>query len=123
MVVFAFISLLAAYAATAGGYGDHPAGMNGSGGSISLESPKQGQSFDDGSNIQLKYVLNRSINGNHLHLYIDDGDPIIIRKVIGCPCTFELPELSTGKHRISVKEATASHALTGVESSVTFEVE
>ena len=58
-------------------------------------------------------------NGNHVHIYIDDQSPIVYRDVAHCPCSIDLPVLTKGKHSIVIKEATVSHALTGVQASVT----
>lgn len=92
------------------------------GGSIKIISPKDGATLDSGSGIQLKYDVHLSPNGNHLHVYVDGGRPIIDRNVSGCPCTLDLPSLSSGKHTVEVKEATAGHDLTGLQTSVSFTV-
>lgn len=87
-------------------------------GSITIISPKEDAVLQGGGN-KLEYNLHLSPNGNHLHIYIDDQNPIVDRNVSNCPCSIDLPTLSPGKHVIVVKEATASHALTGVQSTVT----
>ncbi len=91
-------------------------------GSITIISPKDGAELMSGSGDKLEYNVNLSPNGNHLHVYIDDQNPIIDRKVSGCPCDLDLPTLAPGTHKIVIKEATASHAMTGVEASVTVNV-
>ena len=91
-------------------------------GSITILSPKDGATLENGSGNKLEYNVALSPNGNHLHVYIDDGDPIIDRTVSGCPCSIALPDLSSGKHKIVVKEATASHAMTGVEAQANITV-
>jgi len=91
-------------------------------GSITILSPKDGAVLDSGSGDKLEYKVELSPNGNHLHVYIDNGRPIIDRSVSDCPCSLDLPDLSPGKHDIVVKEATASHALTGLQASVSFSV-
>ncbi|MGO9483582.1 MAG: hypothetical protein ACLPX9_03210 [Rhodomicrobium sp.] len=91
-------------------------------GSITIISPKEGAVLQGGGN-KLEYNLHLSPDGNHLHIYIDDQDPIIGRNVSNCPCSISLPPLAKGKHVIVVKEATPSHALTGVQSTVTVNVE
>ena len=90
-------------------------------GSITITSPKEGAVLQ-GSGNKLEYNLHPSPNGNHLHIYVDDQDPIIGRKVSGCPCSIDLPALAPGKHVIVVKEATAGHSLTGVQGKVTVTV-
>lgn len=90
-------------------------------GSISIISPKDGAVLGGGGN-KLEYNVHLSPKGNHLHIYIDNQDPIISKKVSNCPCSIGLPALAAGKHVIAVKEATAGHALTGLQSTVTVTV-
>jgi len=90
-------------------------------GSITIISPKDGAVLQGGGN-KLEYNVHLSPNGSHLHIYIDNQDPIIGKNVSNCPCSIGLPALATGKHAIVVKEATAGHALTGVQSTVTVTV-
>jgi len=90
-------------------------------GSITIISPKDGAVLQGGGN-KLEYNVHLSPNGSHLHIYIDNQDPIIGKNVSNCPCSIGLPALATGKHAIVVKEATAGHALTGVQSTVTVNV-
>lgn len=90
-------------------------------GSITILSPQSGEVWSAGTHA-LQYQVAPSPNGNHLHVYVDDGDPIISHQMTHCPCSVELPALKPGQHRIAVKEAESSHALTGVESQVAFTV-
>lgn len=90
-------------------------------GSIAIVSPQDGAVLKGKGN-KLEYNVHLSPNGNHLHIYIDNQDPIIDRNVSNCPCSLNLPALAPGKHVIAVKEATASHSLTGVQSTVTVDV-
>ena len=91
-------------------------------GSVTIMSPKDGGELASGSGNKLEYNVELSPNGNHLHVYVDGGNPMIVRSVSGCPCSINLPDLSSGKHEIVIKEATASHAMTGVETSTAFTV-
>lgn len=91
-------------------------------GSISIIEPKNGAELASGSVNKLEYEVKLSPSGNHLHVYIDDQSPMVVREVNNCPCTMELPMLAPGKHNIAVKEATSSHSLTGIQSSVTISV-
>ncbi len=91
-------------------------------GVITILSPKNGAVLHSGSNIKLSYNVHLSPSGNHLHIYVDDHDPIIDRDVSNCPCSMTLPHLSPGKHRVAVKEAMVNHVLTGVQAMVMFTV-
>ena len=88
-------------------------------GAITITSPANGATIQGNALNKLDFNVKLSPTGNHLHIYIDDGNPIIDRDIGHCPCSIDLPKLSPGKHVIAVKEATASHALTGVEGTVT----
>lgn len=92
------------------------------GGSITIISPKDGAALSSGMGNKLEYNVKLGPNGNHLHVYVDDQNPIIDRNVSHCPCSIDLPDLSSGKHRIVVKEATVAHDLTGLQSAVTVTV-
>lgn len=91
-------------------------------GSLTILKPVNGETLNSGSNNVLEYNITLSPTGNHVHVYIDDQSPMIVRKVTNCPCKIDLPMLSPGKHTIAVKEATVNHVLTGLESSVSFTV-
>ena len=90
-------------------------------GSITITSPENGAMLAMSGN-KLTFNVTLSPNGNHVHIYVDDQNPIVYRDVAHCPCTIDLPMLSSGKHMVAIKEATVSHALTGVEGSVSFTV-
>lgn len=91
-------------------------------GTITIISPKEGATLSSGQGNRLEYNVKLGPNGNHLHVYVDDMDPIVDRNVSGCPCSIDLPDLAPGKHKIAVKEATASHVLTGLQNEVDFTV-
>jgi hypothetical protein len=90
-----------------------------SAGSITITSPVNDAVLQSATGNKLEFNVHLSPNGNHVHVYVDDQDPIVFRDVSHCPCSIALPKLSSGKHTIVVKEATSSHAMTGVQSSVT----
>jgi len=88
-------------------------------GSITVLTPKDGVMISAGSPTKLMYNVKLSPEGDHLHIYVDDQKPIVDRDVSGCPCSVELPALSSGKHVVVIKEARSDHSLTGVMSSTT----
>jgi len=90
-------------------------------GLITITSPANGATLQSAGN-KLEFNVHLGPNGNHVHIYVDDQHPIVFRDVSHCPCSIDLPQLSPGKHTIAVKEATSSHAMTGVEGSVTVTV-
>ena len=93
-----------------------------SAGSITITSPVNDAVLQSATGNKLEFNVHLSPNGNHVHVYVDDQSPIVFRDVSHCPCSVALPNLSSGKHTIVVKEATSSHAMTGEQSSVTVTV-
>jgi hypothetical protein len=91
-------------------------------GSITITSPANGAMLPSDTGNKLQFNVHLSPNGNHVHIYVDDQNPIVFRDVSHCPCSIDLPVLAPGKHTIVVKEATSSHAMTGVQASVTASV-
>lgn len=90
-----------------------------SAGSITITSPANDAVLQSGAGNKLGFNVHLSPNGNHVHIYVDNQDPIVFRDVSHCPCSIDLPKLTSGKHTIMVKEATSGHAMTGVQGSVT----
>lgn len=123
IALYSLFTLTLSTSLAAAGYGNGMSETMDDGGSITVLAPKMGQTLKGGSGIKLQYKVHLSPKGNHLHVYVDNGNPIIVRKVSGCPCSIKLPDLAPGRHTVSVKEATSSHALTEVESSVVFTVQ
>lgn len=91
-------------------------------GSVTIISPANGTVLQSAAGNKLEFNVHLSPNGNHVHIYVDDQDPIVDRDISRCPCSIDLPKLSSGKHTIVVKEATSSHAMTGVQGAVTISV-
>jgi hypothetical protein len=87
-------------------------------GSLTISSPQNGSIVVANTMLKLTYNVKLGPEGNHLHIYVDDQKPIVVRNVAGCPCTVDLPALSVGKHVILIDEARADHSLTGVKSSI-----
>lgn len=90
-----------------------------SAGSITITSPANDAVLQSGAGNKLDFNVHLSPSGHHVHIYVDDQAPIVFRDVSHCPCSIDLPKLSSGKHTIVVKEATSGHAMTGVQGSVT----
>lgn len=112
-----FAAMLLGVSVAAGGLSLN-AYAEGPGGNVTIVSPKDGAMISANSDIKVEFNVKHSADGNHLHFYVDNGDPTIVREWSG---TITLPGLSAGKHEICIKEATAAHALTGLEKCVTVE--
>lgn len=88
------------------------------GGSITIESPKDGAEINANAGIVVKFKVHHTVEGNHLHFYVDNGDPTIVREWSG---TITLPGVAPGKHEICIKEARVNHVLTGLEKCISVE--
>lgn len=91
-------------------------------GSITISSPADGAILQSATGNKVDFDVHLSPKGNHVHIYVDNQKPIVYQDVSRCPCSVDLPNLTSGKHTIAVKEATSSHALTGIEGMVTVTV-
>lgn len=94
------------------------AGAWAAGGSITIDSPRNGATIAANQGVKVEFKVEHTANGNHLHFYEDNGDPTIVRKWSGSET---LPALSAGKHEICIREATQGHEMTGLEKCVTVE--
>ena len=93
----------------------YPASGPGPGGSIQITSPQDGATINGQSDNELMFDVHPSPDGNHVHIYVDDGRPTIVRK---WKDSFTLPMLSPGKHEICVKEAMVNHILAGLQKCI-----
>lgn len=91
-------------------------------GSITITSPADGAVLQGATGNKVDFDVHLSPKGNHVHIYVDNQKPIVYPDVGRCPCSVDLPNLTPGKHTIAVKEATSSHALTGIQGIVTVTV-
>lgn len=91
-------------------------------GSITITSPADGAVLQSATGNKVDFDVHLSPKGNHVHIYVDNQKPIVYQDVGRCPCSVDLPNLTPGKHTIAVKEATSSHALTGIQGIVTVTV-
>jgi hypothetical protein len=85
------------------------------GGSIEIISPAEGSTVAANQPLELKYKVNPSPQGNHVHISVDQGRPAVVRQMEG---TFETDPLSPGEHTINIMEATSGHSPTGVEATL-----
>jgi hypothetical protein len=110
IILFTACTLLSAC-----GKGNDSAGMKGSsgGGSIDIMSPAEGAQVSANQPLDVQYKLNKSPNGNHLHISVDNGKPDVVRQLEG---TYKTGPLSPGEHTITFMEATSDHAPTGVQA-------
>ena len=89
-------------------------GGNG-GGSIDIMSPADGATVKANEPVELKYKVNKSPEGNHVHISVDGGKPDVVRQMEG---THEVGPLSPGDHTITIMEVTSGHSPTGNEATI-----
>lgn len=82
--------------------------------SITIVSPAEGAMLDTNS-VEVEYEVMPSQQGDHVHLYVDNRKPDILRKLKG---KHMVTDLDTGKHTIVIKEVNAGHTATGHEATV-----
>jgi len=105
---------------TACGYDNDSASMKGNsgmkgGGSIDIMSPADGATVKANQPVELKYKVNKSPDGNHVHISVDGGKPDVVRQLEG---THEVGPLSPGDHTITIMEVTSNHSPTGVQAMI-----
>lgn len=63
--------------------------------------------------IALSYHVDPSVNGDHVHIMVDNGAPVIVKNLGG---TYALEGLPPGIHTVRVQEVTRGHGPTGHEA-------
>ena len=89
-----------------------PAGMADKPAGVTITAPAD-QSEINGNSVTVTYEVNPSPSGDHIHIYVDDRKPDILRKLKG---SYEVTDLAPGEHTITVKEVNAGHTPTGHEA-------
>lgn len=81
--------------------------------SISISSPLDGAKISRKSKIEVSYDIVPGQNGDHVHLYIDDKEAVVLRKLKG---NYTIESLDPGKHTICIKIVNKGHAPIGVQA-------
>ena len=113
MVIIAGMLLACSDGDESGGDGAAPAGSGGTA-SIKIISPMDNSKVSAGT-VAVQYEVRPSPSGDHIHMYVDDRKPDVLRRLKG---TYDVEDLSPGEHTITIKEANAGHTPTGHEASV-----
>ncbi len=82
---------------------------------VEIISPKQRATVPANQPIDLKYKVTPSPEGNHVHIYVDEGGPNIVMNLGG---TYTISALQPGRHTIKVEEVTSEHKPTGNAATV-----
>lgn len=75
---------------------------------VTISSPADGAKVMRSARNEIKFDVASTPNADHVHIYVDNKDPIIVKKLKG---SLALEKLSAGQHDICVKVADKNHAL------------
>lgn len=84
-------------------------------GSVKILSPGNGTTIDALNENRLIYEVEPGPNGDHVHVYVDDKEVGILRKLKG---SYLLESIATGKRNICVKVVNKGHVPIGLEKCV-----
>ncbi|MCD6707231.1 MAG: hypothetical protein LT080_12370 [Thiobacillus sp.] len=85
-----------------------------------ITSPADGATLDAMDDIRLAYEVNPGPRGDHAHLYVDNKEVAILRKLNG---SYPLETPATGKHSLCVKIVNKSHVPIGIGQCIQVTVE
>ncbi len=81
--------------------------------SISISTPIDGAKISRKSKFEVSYEVVPGHNGDHVHLYVDDKEAVVLRKLKG---NHTIESLDPGKHAICIKIVNKGHAPIGVQA-------
>jgi hypothetical protein len=84
-------------------------------GSVTIQSPAEGATLDALDENRLVYEFDPGPRGDHVHVYVDNKEVALLRKLKG---SFLLETLSTGKHDLCVKVVNKAHVPIGIGKCV-----
>ena len=87
---------------------------------VVISSPAEGAKISPTSKIEVVFEATPGPNGDHLHLYVDDGKAVVLRALKG---SHTLQPLAPGKHGICARLVNKEHAEVGAQACVMFRVE
>lgn len=88
--------------------------------SVFISSPNDGAVFNNKSKIEIAYEVTPGEKGDHVHLYVDEKEAVVLRKLKG---VYSVEPLTTGKHSICIKIVNKGHTPIGVQSCTNITVQ
>ena len=85
-----------------------------------ISSPKEGAKLSAQAKIKVTFKALPGPNADHLHLYVDDADAIMLHKLKG---SHTVGPLTVGKHGICIRLVNKEHVESEVQDCVMFRVE
>ncbi|MFA6901570.1 MAG: hypothetical protein WC236_00660 [Gallionellaceae bacterium] len=87
---------------------------------VRITFPPDGAKLDALSQSRIDYVVNPGPRGSHTHLYVDNEEAAILRKLSG---SHVLESLPPGAHSLCIKVVNKAHVPIGVEQCISVKVE
>jgi hypothetical protein len=87
--------------------------------SVTISSPPDGAKISRKSKIEVAYEVVPGPNGDHVHLYVDDKEAVVIRKL---KSSYTVEPLDPGKHAICIKIVNKGHTPIGSQACTNINV-
>ena len=87
---------------------------------VRITQPTDGARLDARAQNRLVYKVEPGPRGDHVHVYVDDREVGILRKLEG---SYTLETLAPGRHTLCIKVVNKAHTPIGVQDCVTANVE
>lgn len=87
--------------------------------SVTISSPINGAKISKKSKIEVSYEIVPGSNGDHIHLYVDDKEAVVIRKL---KSIYTIEALDPGKHAICIKIVNKGHTPIGSQACININV-
>ncbi|MEN6585700.1 MAG: hypothetical protein ABFE02_06555 [Sulfuricella sp.] len=85
-----------------------------------IKYPPDGAKLGARAQNRIDYEVNPGPRGDHIHLYVDNHEAAILRKLAG---SHELDTMAPGPHTLCIKVVNKAHVPIGVEQCVKVVVE
>ncbi len=84
-------------------------------GKVLITSPEDGATLDALEENRLVYEVDPGPRGDHVHVYVDDKEVAILRKLTG---RYLLEAPSPGKHGLCIKVVNKAHVPVGIQQCI-----
>jgi hypothetical protein len=81
--------------------------------SVTISSPADNAKVSHTSKVDVSYEVAPGMSGDHVHLYVDEMEAVVLRKLKG---VHTLDPLTTGKHTICIKIVNKGHTPIGTQA-------
>ncbi|HET7061342.1 MAG TPA: hypothetical protein VFI43_04100 [Nitrosospira sp.] len=88
--------------------------------SVTISSPQNGAKFSPRTEVDVVYEATLGSNGNHVHLYVDGDEPVVLHAMKG---SHSVGKLTVGLHKICINVVNKAHAPVGAQACVNVTVE